>query len=123
VDYGAVVKEFRHSDLDAPNTRYSPPDVLRVKKSAVQGNPDMSRVSTSFVEKQHHTLRMHCRRLSRLTNAFSKKRGNFEAAIALHYAYYNFVKTHGTIRMIPAMAAGIMDTQLTVEDLVRMVED
>lgn len=123
VDYGTVVKEFRHSDLDSPNTRYSPPDVLKVKKNKVQGNPEFDRISTSFVEKQHHTLRMHCRRLSRLTNAFSKKRENFEAAIALHYAYYNFVKTHGTIRMTPAMAAGIMDRHLTVEDLVRMVED
>jgi hypothetical protein len=105
-----------------PNTRYSSPDVLKVKKSAVQGNPEMSRISTSFVEKQHHTLRMHCRRLSRLTNAFSKRRSSFEAAIALHYAYYNFVKTHGSLRMTPAMAAGLIDRHLTVEDLVRMVE-
>ncbi len=122
VDYGTVIKEFRHTDLDSPNTRYSPPDVLKVKKSVVQGSPDRARISTSFVEKQHHTLRMHCRRLSRLTNAFSKKRVNFEAAIALHYAYYNFVKTHGSLRMTPAMAAGIADTHLTVEDLVRIVE-
>jgi IS1 family transposase len=122
VDYGTVVKEFRHSDLDSPSTRYSPPNVLKVKKSVVQGNPEFKRISTSFVEKQHHTLRMHCRRLSRLTNAFSKKRENFEAAIALHYAYYNFVKTHGTLRTTPAMAAGVENTHWTVADLVEMVE-
>jgi IS1 family transposase len=123
VDYGTVIKEFSHTDLDSPSTRYSPPDVLKVKKSTVQGNPEFELISTSYVEKQNHTLRMHCRRLTRLTNAFSKKRENFEAAIALHFAYYNFCKTHGTLRMTPAMAAGIMDRHLTVEDLVRMVED
>ncbi len=123
VDYGTVVKEFRHTDLDSPSTRYSPPDVLKIKKSVVQGSPEWKRISTSFVEKQHHTLRMHCRRLTRLTNAFSKKRENFEAAIALHYAYYNFCKTHGTLRMTPAMAAGISDTQLSVADLVKLVEE
>lgn len=122
VDYGTVVKEFRHTDLDSPATRYSPPDVLKVKKAVVQGSPDRERISTSYVEKQHHTLRMHCRRLSRLTNAFSKKRENFEAAIALHYAYYNFTKTHGTLRTTPAMAAGVTDTHWTVADLVEMVE-
>lgn len=64
---------------------------------------------------------MHCRRLSRLTNAFSKKRANFEAAIALHYAYYNLCKTHGTLRMTPAMAAGVESSQWTVADLVEQV--
>src|SRR6266571_1494057 len=66
----------------------------------------MSRLSTSHVEKQNHTLRMHCRRLTRLTNAFSKKIENFEAAVALNFAYYNFCKTQGAIRMTPAQAAG-----------------
>ena len=65
----------------------------------------MSRISTSHVEKQNHTLRMHCRRLTRLTNAFSKKLENFEAAIALNFAYYNFCKTHGALKMTLAMAA------------------
>ena len=122
VDYGTVIKTFTHTDLNSPSTRYSPPDVLKVKKSVVQGNPARESISTSFVEKQNHTLRMHCRRLSRLTNAFSKKRENFEAAIALHYAYYNFVKSHGTLRCTPAMAAGVTDSHWTVSDLVEMVE-
>ena len=74
------------------------------------------------VEKQNHTLRMHCRRLARLTNAFSKKLENFKAAVALHYAYYNFVKSNIAIRCTPAMAAGVTNTFWTVRDLVEMVE-
>jgi IS1 family transposase len=122
VDYGILIKTFTHTDLNTPSTRYSPPDVLKTKKIKVQGSPDFESISTSFVEKQNHTLRMHCRRLTRLTNAFSKKRENFEAAIALHYAYYNFVKTHGTLRCTPGMAAGVTDSHWKVSDLVEMVE-
>jgi IS1 family transposase len=120
VDYGTVIKTFTHTNLEEQR-RYSPPDVLKIKKSAVQGNPEWESISTSFVEKQNHTLRMHCRRLSRLTNAFSKKKENFEAAIALHYAYYNFVKRHISLRATPAMAAGVADSFWTVADLVEMV--
>jgi hypothetical protein len=65
--------------------------------------PDVNRITTSHVEKQDHTLRMHCRRLTSLTNAFSKKLENFEAAVALNFAYYNFCKTHNALRMTPAM--------------------
>jgi hypothetical protein len=72
-----------------------------IERTVVSGMPDIDRISTSHVEKQNHTLRMHCRRLTRLTNAFSKKFENFEAAVALNFCYYNFVKTHGTIRMTP----------------------
>jgi hypothetical protein len=70
----------------------SPPVVMSVKRNPIKGNPVIDLISTSHVEKQNHTLRMHCRRLTRLTNAFSKKLENFKAAVALHYAYYNFVK-------------------------------
>lgn len=120
VDYGTVIKTFNRSDLEAQR-RYSPPDVIQIKKARVQGNPEWDNISTSYIEKQNHTGRMHVRRLTRLTNAFSKKRENFEAAIALHYAYYNLVKTHGTIRCTPAMAAGVSDSHWTVADLVEMV--
>lgn len=121
VDYGTVIKTFTHTDLEATR-RYSPADVLKIKKEAVQGNPDMRACSTSYIEKQNHTARMHCRRLSRLTNAFSKKRENFEAAISLHYTYYNFCKRHTTIRCTPAMEAGVADSQWTPADLVEMTE-
>jgi hypothetical protein len=121
VDYGSIVKTFSHSDLEEQR-RYSPPDVLHVSRHVVHGQPVEKLISTSYVEKQNHTVRMHCRRLSRLTNAFSKKIENFKAAVALHYGYYNFVKFHKTIRCTPAMAAGVSDSAWTVRDLVEMIE-
>jgi hypothetical protein len=99
--------------------RYSPAEVVKAERTVISGMPDVSRITTSHVEKQNHTLRMHCRRLTRLTNAFSKKFENFEAAIALNFAYYNFCKTHGAIRMTPAMAAGIEKSHWTVAELVK----
>ncbi|MEP6669002.1 MAG: hypothetical protein ABJF10_07620 [Chthoniobacter sp.] len=121
VDYGSIVKVFKHPSA-GDERRYSPAEVVGVKKEPVTGNPDMSLVSTSYVEKQNHTLRMHCRRLSRLTNAFSKKIENFKAAVGLHYAYYNFCKVHKTVRTAPAVAAGVINSAWTVADLVEMVE-
>ena len=88
----------------------------------MHGEPDADLISTSYVEKQNHTLRMHCRRMSRLTNAFSKKFENFSAAVALHYAYYNLVRFHKAIRCTPAMAAGVVNSPWTVSDLVEMIE-
>lgn len=121
VDYGTVIKTYSHTDLEE-SRRYSPPDCIRIKRRDEQGNPDFKKISTSYVEKQNHTVRMHCRRLSRLTNAFSKKRANFEAAISLHYAYYNLCKRHQTIRCTPAMEAGVTETQWSVLDLVEMAD-
>jgi hypothetical protein len=120
VDYGSIIKTFSHSDLEEQR-RYSPPDVMSVKRVPVSGNPVIDLIATSHVEKQNHTLRMHCRRLTRLTNAFSKKFDNFKAAVALHYAYYNFVKTNIAIRCTPAMAAGVENSAWTVRDLVGRV--
>lgn len=79
--------------------------------------PDVNRITTSHIEKQNHTLRMHCRRLTRLTNAFSKKIENFEAAVALNFAYYNFWKTHSALRMTPAHASGVESSAWTVAEL------
>lgn len=121
VDYGQIVKTFSVSHLGnfkEAATRYSPAEVVKTEKTIVTGMPDLNRVSTSHVEKQNHTVRMHCRRLSRLTNAFSKKIENFEAAIAMHFAYYNFCKVHGAIRCTPAMEAGIEQSQWSVAELV-----
>lgn len=120
VDYGSVIKTFSHSTLEEER-RYSPAAVVSVKKEVRQGDPVMEHVSTSYVEKQNHTVRMHCRRLSRLTNAFSKKCENFEAAVALHYAYYNFCKRHGSLRCTPAQEAGIEASQWTVAELLETV--
>ncbi len=121
VDYGSIIKTFSHTALEEQR-RYSPPEVVSVKRVVVQGTPDVDLISTSYVEKQNHTLRMHCRRLSRLTNAFPKKIENFKAAVALHYAYYNFVKIHRSIRCTPAMEAGVTNSAWTVADLVGMIE-
>src|SRR5213596_2761688 len=118
VDYGSIVKTFSHSDLEEQR-RYSPPEVMNVKRIPVAGNPVVDLISTSHVEKQNHTLRMHCRRLTRLTNAFSKKFENFQAAVALNFVYYNFCKSHLAIRMTPAQAAGIESSQWTVAELVK----
>jgi IS1 family transposase len=121
VDYGTIVKTYSSAQLE-DQRRYSPPEVVNVEKFIVQGEPDAGLISTSYVEKQNHTLRMHCRRMSRLTNAFSKKLTNFRAAVALHYAYYNFVKFHKSISCTPAMAAGVVNSPWTVANLVEMIE-
>jgi IS1 family transposase len=121
VDYGSILKTFGQGDVDEQR-RYSPAKITGVRRMPVQGQPHIDLISTSHVEKQNHTLRMHCRRLTRLTNAFSKKLENFKAAVALHYAYYNFLKSNIAIRCTPAMAAGVTDTFWTVRDLVEMIE-
>src|SRR5208282_3041097 len=125
-DYGQIVKTYSLTPLGnaaAPAAiRYSPAEVVKVERTIVSGTPDVSRITTSHIEKQNHTLRMHCRRLTRLTNAFSKKFENFQAAVALNFAYYNFVKIHGAIRCTPAMAAGVSPSIWKVSDLVEMAQ-
>jgi IS1 family transposase len=119
VDYGQISKTYGLVNLNKDAaSRYSPAEVVSVEKTIVTGMPDVRRISTSHVEKQNHTLRMHCRRLTRLTNAFSKKFENFCAAVALNFCYYNFVKTHGAIRMTPAQAAGVESSAWTVAELI-----
>jgi len=117
VDYGQLIKTYATSS-EYPENRYSPGDVISTEKSVITGNPDQAKISTSYVESQNLTLRMHCRRLTRLTNAFSKKLDNLKAAIGLHFGYYNFVKRHNTLRMTPAMAAGIEPSFWSVADLI-----
>jgi hypothetical protein len=120
VDYGQLVKTYAVTNLNKDAaSRYSPAEVVKTERTIVTGMPDVTRISTSHVEKQNHTLRMHCRRLTRLTNAFSKKFENFEAAVTLNFAYYNFCKVHGAIRMTPAMAAGIEPSIWTVAELLQ----
>jgi len=119
VDFAQVVKTYSAPEKQTPaSIRYSPGDIVKVSKNVVFGNPDQDHISTSIVERMNLNLRMHCRRLTRLTNAFSRKLENFKAAIALTIAYYTFVKRHTTLRMTPAMAAGVARDFWTVEDLV-----
>ncbi len=115
VDYAQLVKVYA-SPRDG-EARYSPADVVGAVPTPVIGNPDQSRICTSHIERQNLTMRMAIRRLTRLTNAFSTKWANLKAAIALHFAWYNFCRVHKSIRMTPAMAAGITDHIWTIPEL------
>jgi IS1 family transposase len=115
-DYGQIVKTYTSSELAA--RRYSPPEIVRIQRNVISGNPNWNDISTSYVERQNLTMRMHMRRLTRLTNAFSKKLENFEAAVGLHFAYYNFVRIHTSLRMTPAMAGGVTQTIWSIGNLV-----
>jgi IS1 family transposase len=117
VDYAQIIKTYGHEEV-SNNRRYSAPEFVSSEKKVVVGQPDERLISTSYIERLNATTRLHMRRLTRLTLAFSKKRENFEAAVALHFAYYNFVKRHSTIRCTPAMAAGVTGTFWNVGDLV-----
>jgi len=119
VDYGQAVK-FYEADPIGPG-RYSPPRVVRQEKETITGRPDEAHISTSLIERQNLTMRMSIRRFTRLTNAFSKKVENHRAAVALHIAHYNFVRTHQTIRCAPAMAAGVSRHLWSMEELVDRV--
>ena len=116
VDFAQIVKTYAYDVSEERN--YSAPEIVITEKRAVTGRPNMSRASTSYIERLNGTTRLHMRRLTRLTYAFSKKRENFEAAVGLHFAYYNFVKRHITLRCTPAMAAGVERDFWTVADLV-----
>jgi IS1 family transposase len=112
-------KDGSHSNTEK---KYSPAECIGTKKNIVSGNPDPAHVSTSYVERQNLTMRMHMRRFTRLTNGFSKKVENHCYAIALHFVYYNFVKQHKTLRITPAMAAGITKRFMSIEDIVRLAD-
>lgn len=121
VDFAQLVKLYGPT-ISAPG-RYSPAECTGAKKIRIEGNPDIAHVSTSYVERQNLTIRMHMRRFTRLTNAFSKKVENHEYAVALHMMYYNFVRIHKTLRMSPAMAAGVSDRLWEIADIAKLVEE
>ncbi|HEV2387993.1 MAG TPA: hypothetical protein VGS20_12145 [Candidatus Acidoferrales bacterium] len=119
VDFAQIIKTYEVGDIETPERRYTPPEIVITDRRHVSGRPDMALASTSYVERLNGTTRLHMRRLRRLTYAFSKRRENFEAAVALHFAYYNFVRRHNTLKMTPAMAAGIERDFWTVGGLVK----
>lgn len=121
VDFGQIIKTYEHDYSQHPELKYSAPKFVAVEKRSIIGNPNMDLVSTSYIERLNATTRLHMRRLTRLTLAFSKKRENFEAAVALHFAYYNFVRRHNTVRCTPAMEAGIEPSFWSVGDLLEAV--
>jgi IS1 family transposase len=102
--------------------RYSPGEFVGVEIKTISGKPNIKHVSTSYIERQNLTMRMHMRRFTRLTNAFSKKIENHCHAIALHFVYYNFCKIHTTLRVTPAMEAGLTKEPMSLEDLVRLAD-
>lgn len=107
-DFAQLVKLFGdYGQHDSPDARYSPPGISDVISKVVDGRPDPDRICTSHVERQNLTMRMQMRRFTRLTNAFSKKLANLKAACALHFAHYNFCRIHSSLRVTPAMAAGL----------------
>jgi len=116
VDYGQIVKCYE-AEAIGPG-RYSPPHVISAERHPISGMPDPLHISTSFVERQNLTMRMSMRRFTRLTNAFSKKLENLKAAVALHFAHYNFVRIHSTLRVTPAMAAGVSSRLWSIEELI-----
>ena len=119
IDYSQLIKLYG-SDRDS-EVKYSPAQCNGAIKEKIQGNPDPKYVSTSYVERQNLTMRMSMRRFTRLTNAFSKKVDNLSHAVALHFMYYNFCRIHQTLRVTPAMEAGVTDRLWDVEDILALL--
>jgi len=121
IDYAMLVKLYGQSP--EAEKRYSPPECVGARKTRIEGNPNPDHVSTSYAERNNLTMRMHMRRFTRLTNAFSKKVENHTHMIALHFMYYNFCRIHKSLRVTPAMSAGVTDRLWDIEDIVKVLED
>jgi len=119
IDYAMLVKVY--GPEPGGETRYSPPVVIAAHPAVVTGNPDQAHISTSYVERQNLTMRMQMRRFTRLTNAFSKKVENHAAAVSLHFMHYNFARIHKTLRVTPAMEAGVTDHVWSLEEIVALL--
>ena len=118
IDFAQIVKIYG-TDPNAVS-KYGTSDCIGTEKTVVFGNPDTKHIATSFVERQNLTMRMGMRRFTRLTNAFSKKMENHWLAIALHFYYYNFVRVHQTLKVTPAMEAGLTKRPMTIEDIINL---
>jgi IS1 family transposase len=121
VDFAQLVKIYG-KELGQAEARYSPPACIGTRKRKIIGNPDRSLVSTSYVERQNLTPRMSNRRFTRLTNAFSKKIENHKHSLAIHFMHYNFCRVHQTLRVTPAMEAGISDHVWSLEEIASLLD-
>lgn len=122
IDFAQLVKLYgSEKEGTGADKKYSPSKFRGSKKTVVSGNPDHDHISTGYVERQNLTMRMHMRRFTRLTNGFSKKIENHCFAIALHFMYYNWVKQHKTLRVTPAMAAGLTKRFMSIEDIANLI--
>jgi IS1 family transposase len=119
VDYAMLQKIY--NDTTEGQKRYSPAECIGCERKVIDGYPDPKHISTSYVERQNLTMRMSMRRFTRLTNAFSKKIENHVAMVALHVMHYNYVRIHQTLRVSPAMAAGVSKQLWEIEDIVRLM--
>jgi len=122
IDYAMLVKLYGGADR-TDEARYSPAEVISCRAVEITGKPEVKHISTSYVERQNLTMRMCMRRFTRLTNAFSKKLENHIAAVSLHFMYYNFVRIHQTLRVTPAMAAGVTDHIWEISDIVALLDE
>jgi hypothetical protein len=120
IDYAMLVKVY--GETPESEKRYSPAECIGAYRTRIEGDPDPAHVSTSYAERNNLNVRMHSRRMTRLTNAFSKKVANHAHAMALHFLYYNFVRLHKTLRMSPAMVAGVTKRLWEMSDVVTMLE-
>jgi IS1 family transposase len=120
IDFAQLVKIYSNEQQQGEH-RYSPAQCMEARKTVIPGTPDHRHVSTSHTERQNLTMRMSMHRFTRLTNAFSKKLENHEAAIALHYMYYNFARVHQTLRVTPAMEAGISNHVWSLDEIVNLI--
>jgi IS1 family transposase len=121
VDYAMLVKLYGGTD-SSPETRYSPAECIGTRRSKISGSPDMARVSTSHVERSNLSMRMHMRRFTRLTNAFSKKLQNHIYMVALYTVFYNFIRIHKTLHVTPAMAADISNRLYDFTDILAVID-
>jgi IS1 family transposase len=120
IDYAQLVKIYGAAP-EGPQVRYSPAVCMGARKGVISGKPDFAHVSTSHVERQNLTMRMNMRRFTHLTNGFSKKLQNHEHMLALHYMYYNFARIHQSLRVTPAMEAGIADHVWSLNEIVALL--
>ena len=122
IDFAQLVKLYGNEHGPVTECRYSPPICIGARKTRITGNPVSRLVSTSHIERQNLTVRMSSRRFTRLTNAFSKKLENHKHQVALHFMHYNFCRIHQTLRVTPAMEAGIADHVWSLEEIVNLIQ-
>jgi hypothetical protein len=120
VDYAQLVKLY--GEAPEAQRRYSPAECIGCRRTRIEGNPDPGHISTSYVERQNLTMRMHMRRFTQLTNAFSRKFMSHVHMVALYTVWYNWVRIHKMLRVTPAMAAGLSDRLMSMEDVVALID-
>ncbi len=123
IDFAQLVKIYGDVRGSVEERRYSPPECIGIKKTPIVGSPDEKHISTSYVERQNLTMRMSMKRFARLSNAFSKKLASHRHALSLYFTFYNWTRIHKTLRVTPAMAAGLTDHLWTMEEIIGLMDE